>query len=150
MGQPILSGPDIPTKLPSTKNEAVVQADLAVDGSTWQVTCVSMGNPHCVTFGTKELKVIDLQVHILVVLNYILSKPLICQNISYTNMLNCCLLIHVDLAIIHLWGYHGLLKHFNIFYVSIQECLLRPKVYSLELQINLTCFNPIIFCLVFS
>uniref|UniRef100_A0A0E0MNQ5 diaminopimelate epimerase n=1 Tax=Oryza punctata TaxID=4537 RepID=A0A0E0MNQ5_ORYPU len=60
MGQPILSGPDIPTKLPSTKNEAVVQADLAVDGSTWQVTCVSMGNPHCVTFGTKELKVLHV------------------------------------------------------------------------------------------
>uniref|UniRef100_A0A0D9Y0I5 diaminopimelate epimerase n=1 Tax=Leersia perrieri TaxID=77586 RepID=A0A0D9Y0I5_9ORYZ len=60
MGQPILSGPDIPTKLPSTKNEAVVQADLAVDGSTWQVTCVSMGNPHCVTFGTKDRKVLHV------------------------------------------------------------------------------------------
>ncbi|KAM0855777.1 hypothetical protein ACQ4PT_049560 [Festuca glaucescens] len=60
MGQPILNGPDVPTKLPSTKNEAVVQAELAIDGLTWYVTCVSMGNPHCVTFGAKELK--DLHV----------------------------------------------------------------------------------------
>uniref|UniRef100_A0ACD5XMI0 Uncharacterized protein n=1 Tax=Avena sativa TaxID=4498 RepID=A0ACD5XMI0_AVESA len=60
MGQPILNGPDVPTKLPSTKNEAVVQAELAIDGLAWHVTCVSMGNPHCVTFGAKELK--DLHV----------------------------------------------------------------------------------------
>ena len=64
MGQPILNGPDVPTKLPSTKNEAVVQAELAIDGLAWHVTCVSMGNPHCVTFGAKELKVIDLEVQI--------------------------------------------------------------------------------------
>nr|CAB3462362.1 unnamed protein product [Digitaria exilis] len=60
MGEPILSGPDIPTKLLATKNKAVVQADLEVEGLTWQVTCVSMGNPHCVTFGAKDLKVIVL------------------------------------------------------------------------------------------
>ncbi|KAK1627313.1 hypothetical protein QYE76_001628 [Lolium multiflorum] len=60
MGQPILNGPDVPTKLSSTKNEAVVQAELVIDGLTWYVTCVSMGNPHCVTFGAKELK--DLHV----------------------------------------------------------------------------------------
>jgi len=60
MGEPILSGPEIPTKLPATRNKAVVQAELEVEGSTWHVTCVSMGNPHCVTFGSKELKVINL------------------------------------------------------------------------------------------
>lgn len=60
MGEPILSGPDIPTKLPATKNEAVVQAELEVEGLTWHVTCVSMGNPHCVTFGTKESKVLQV------------------------------------------------------------------------------------------
>ncbi|KAF3329966.1 Diaminopimelate epimerase [Carex littledalei] len=52
MGQPILSGPDIPTKIPATQNNAVVKAGLEVDGLTWNVTCVSMGNPHCITFGT--------------------------------------------------------------------------------------------------
>ena len=60
MGEPILSGPEIPTKLPATRNKAVVQAELEVEGSTWHVTCVNMGNPHCVTFGSKELKVINL------------------------------------------------------------------------------------------
>ncbi|XP_078180939.1 diaminopimelate epimerase, chloroplastic-like [Carex rostrata] len=52
MGQPILSGPEIPTKIPATQNNAVVKAGLEVDGLTWNVTCVSMGNPHCITFGT--------------------------------------------------------------------------------------------------
>ncbi|KAG0521269.1 hypothetical protein BDA96_08G147100 [Sorghum bicolor] len=61
MGEPILSGPGIPTKLLATKNKAAVQAELAVEGLTWHVTCVSMGNPHCVTFGAKELKVDDLK-----------------------------------------------------------------------------------------
>uniref|UniRef100_A0A804N5J3 diaminopimelate epimerase n=1 Tax=Zea mays TaxID=4577 RepID=A0A804N5J3_MAIZE len=61
MGEPILSGLDIPTKLLATKNKAVVQAELAVEGLTWHVTCVSMGNPHCVTFGANELKVDDLK-----------------------------------------------------------------------------------------
>ncbi|TVU49705.1 hypothetical protein EJB05_01031, partial [Eragrostis curvula] len=60
MGEPILSGPDIPTKLAATKNKAVVQAELAVEGLTWHVTCVSMGNPHCVTFGTKESKLLQV------------------------------------------------------------------------------------------
>ncbi|KAJ3683995.1 hypothetical protein LUZ61_013159 [Rhynchospora tenuis] len=52
MGQPILAGPEVPTKIPGTQNDAVVKAGLEVDGLTWNVTCVSMGNPHCITFGT--------------------------------------------------------------------------------------------------
>jgi hypothetical protein len=31
----------------------VVAADLEVAGTTWRVTCVSMGNPHAVTYGTR-------------------------------------------------------------------------------------------------
>ncbi|CAN6904211.1 unnamed protein product [Brassica oleracea] len=53
MGIPILKAQDVPTKLPGNKGEAVIQAELVVDGVSWNVTCVSMGNPHCVTFGTK-------------------------------------------------------------------------------------------------
>lgn len=56
MGQPILSPVDVPTKLPANNNGAAIQAELVVDGVTWNVTCVSMGNPHCVTFGTKNSK----------------------------------------------------------------------------------------------
>ncbi|XP_010515856.1 PREDICTED: diaminopimelate epimerase, chloroplastic [Camelina sativa] len=63
MGTPILKAQDVPTKLPGNKGEAVVQAELVVDGVSWNVTCVSMGNPHCITFGKKggpSLKVDEL------------------------------------------------------------------------------------------
>ena len=53
MGIPVLKAQDVPTKLPGNKGEAVIQAELVVDGVSWNVTCVSMGNPHCITFGTK-------------------------------------------------------------------------------------------------
>ena len=46
MGPPVLDGPDIPV----AAQGRVVDSPLEVDGRNWQVTCVSMGNPHCVTF----------------------------------------------------------------------------------------------------
>ncbi|MBI3248661.1 MAG: diaminopimelate epimerase [Deltaproteobacteria bacterium] len=46
MGEPILDGPNIPVAAPGR----VIDQPLAVDGKSYQVTCVSMGNPHCVTF----------------------------------------------------------------------------------------------------
>ncbi|KHG11577.1 Diaminopimelate epimerase, chloroplastic -like protein [Gossypium arboreum] len=54
MGEPILKASDVPTKLPANKDQAAVKADINVDGVTWNVTCVSMGNPHCVTFGNRQ------------------------------------------------------------------------------------------------
>jgi len=62
MGQPILDPPEIPTTLPGNPlvdgnspgdGSPVVGVDLAVAGRTLKVTCVSMGNPHCVTFVEK-------------------------------------------------------------------------------------------------
>lgn len=47
MGAPILDGPKIPTTLPGNPPANV---PLEVAGKVIQVTCVSMGNPHCVTF----------------------------------------------------------------------------------------------------
>jgi diaminopimelate epimerase len=47
MGEPILDGAKIPTKW---TDSPVLNRPLAVDGRTLEVTCVSMGNPHCVTF----------------------------------------------------------------------------------------------------
>lgn len=47
MGQPILEGPKIPTKL---SGNPPLDAPLSVDGRSLLVTCVSMGNPHCVTY----------------------------------------------------------------------------------------------------
>jgi diaminopimelate epimerase len=47
MGEPILQAACIPTTLPG---DPVVNVPLVVDGQTLAVTCVSMGNPHCITF----------------------------------------------------------------------------------------------------
>lgn len=47
MGSPILEAAKIPTTLPGNPPTNV---PLEVAGKTIQVTCVSMGNPHCVTF----------------------------------------------------------------------------------------------------
>jgi diaminopimelate epimerase len=53
MGEPILAAAKIPTTIPGNPDRPespVVDAELAVAGQTLRVTCVSMGNPHCVTF----------------------------------------------------------------------------------------------------
>jgi len=49
MGIPKLSPADIPTSIKETASQ-VVNAEIEVDGRTVRVTCVSMGNPHCVIF----------------------------------------------------------------------------------------------------
>ncbi|NJO39156.1 MAG: diaminopimelate epimerase [Cyanobacteria bacterium CRU_2_1] len=49
MGLPRLLASEIPTTL-TTPNEKVINQPLEVAGQTWDVTCVSMGNPHCITF----------------------------------------------------------------------------------------------------
>jgi len=48
MGEPKLKRPEIPMK-GKDKNK-VVDEDLKVNGKTLKVTCLSMGNPHCVLF----------------------------------------------------------------------------------------------------
>jgi diaminopimelate epimerase len=50
MGEPILSSAKIPTLLPG---DPPVNAALTVGDRTFEVTCVSMGNPHCVIFVEK-------------------------------------------------------------------------------------------------
>lgn len=47
MGRPILASKDIPTTLPG---DPPVNVGLNVDGRSIRVTCVSMGNPHCITY----------------------------------------------------------------------------------------------------
>jgi diaminopimelate epimerase len=50
MGEPILEAAKIPTTLPGNPP---VNAPLSVSGFNFKVTCVSMGNPHCVIFEEK-------------------------------------------------------------------------------------------------
>lgn len=47
MGAAILKPADIPAVF---DGERMIDVPLDVDGRTWKVTAVSMGNPHCVTF----------------------------------------------------------------------------------------------------
>ncbi len=49
MGLPKLLASQIPTTL-ATAESKVVEQPLEVEGKVWPVTCVSMGNPHCITF----------------------------------------------------------------------------------------------------
>lgn len=49
MGVPRLLAVEIPTML-TTQDGQVVNQPLEVAGQIWNVTCVSMGNPHCITF----------------------------------------------------------------------------------------------------
>lgn len=45
MGSPILKPAEVPTKLGGT-----LMQDLSVDGVDYKVSCISMGNPHCVLY----------------------------------------------------------------------------------------------------
>jgi len=56
MGEPILEG----RKIPVEADGKVLNAPLQVDGQVYQVSCVSMGNPHCVVY-LEEIEGLDLQ-----------------------------------------------------------------------------------------
>jgi len=59
MGEPRLLAGEIPTTLSSTEFQ-VINQPLELAGKTWDVTCVSMGNPHCITF-VEDVAAIDLE-----------------------------------------------------------------------------------------
>jgi diaminopimelate epimerase len=51
MGEPVLDGPTIPTTLtPNADGNSVVEQTLEVNGKTWKVSTISMGNPHAIIF----------------------------------------------------------------------------------------------------
>lgn len=58
MGEPILDPVLIPVKV---DEEPVLNYPLDIDGKIWKISCVSMGNPHAVTF-TAGIKDLDLPV----------------------------------------------------------------------------------------
>ncbi|WP_434686246.1 diaminopimelate epimerase [Pseudanabaena minima] len=49
MGKPFLTAAEIPTTLRDSDHK-VINVPLEVGGNIWNVTAVSMGNPHCITF----------------------------------------------------------------------------------------------------
>ena len=56
MGAPILTPREITTKF---DGETVVSQNLTIDDTAYAVTCVSMGNPHCVLY-TDDVHALDL------------------------------------------------------------------------------------------
>lgn len=57
MGAPELLADKIPV-ISDTKE--VIAQPLLVNGKTYDVTCVSMGNPHCITFMEEDVRKLDL------------------------------------------------------------------------------------------
>ncbi|MFT4072575.1 MAG: diaminopimelate epimerase [Dysgonamonadaceae bacterium] len=59
MGEPILEAAEIPVVAPQSP---VLDLPLTIDGKEWKMTCVSMGNPHAVTFttGIKDLNLPEI------------------------------------------------------------------------------------------
>ena len=58
MGAPILEAAEIPAVFPASP---IVSQPLTVGEQTYAVTCVSMGNPHCVTFMAEDVRNLDLE-----------------------------------------------------------------------------------------
>lgn len=57
MGEPILEAEKIPTKF---DGENVIRQKLTIDEKEYEVTCVSMGNPHCIVY-VDDVKNIDIE-----------------------------------------------------------------------------------------
>lgn len=66
MGEPILIPQEIPVKasvlgLADDRREAIVAQPFTVANSSYDITCVSMGNPHCITFIDEDVRSFPLE-----------------------------------------------------------------------------------------
>lgn len=63
MGSPELAAEKIPVVMEASQadNSQVVNVPLEVKGKAYQMTCVSMGNPHCVIFMEEDVRNLDLE-----------------------------------------------------------------------------------------
>ena len=59
MGAPIINAKDIPAISPNGSDKIINEA-IDVEGKEYKVTCVSMGNPHCITY-VDDTKSLDLE-----------------------------------------------------------------------------------------
>lgn len=51
MGEPILTPAEVPVSIDDAKGlDMIKDYPVTIDGKEWNITCVSMGNPHCITF----------------------------------------------------------------------------------------------------
>ena len=66
MGEPVLIPHEIPVKasvlgLADDRREAIVAQPFTVANSSYDITCVSMGNPHCITFIDEDVRSFPLE-----------------------------------------------------------------------------------------
>lgn len=66
MGEPELIPAQVPVKasvlgLADDRREAIVAEPLEIKGRSYDVTCVSMGNPHCITFIGEDVRDFPLE-----------------------------------------------------------------------------------------
>ena len=59
MGAPILKPDEVPVIY---SGDQVVNAPIDVDGKTWHMTCVSMGNPHAVVFLPEDMNLEEFDI----------------------------------------------------------------------------------------
>lgn len=66
MGEPELIPAQVPVKasvlgLADDRREAIVAEPLEIKGRSYDITCVSMGNPHCITFIGEDVRDFSLE-----------------------------------------------------------------------------------------
>ncbi|MCR5409772.1 MAG: diaminopimelate epimerase [Lachnospiraceae bacterium] len=62
MGQPIREASKIPVVINGRDDsDPVVSVPLDINGTTYNITCVSMGNPHCVIFMDQDVKTLKIE-----------------------------------------------------------------------------------------
>ena len=59
MGAPILKPDEVPVIY---SGDRIVNAPIVVDGKTWHMTCVSMGNPHAVVFLPEDMNLEEFDI----------------------------------------------------------------------------------------
>lgn len=59
MGEPILEPELVPVSIPGFSGDRVLNVPIEVQGSEYGITCVSMGNPHAVTF-VDDVSAVDI------------------------------------------------------------------------------------------
>lgn len=60
MGRAVLKPSDIPVLAPP-EQKSLVNQPLAIENHTYMITCVSMGNPHCIVFQKEDVALLNLE-----------------------------------------------------------------------------------------
>lgn len=79
MGEPIMKGKDIPVNL----SGRIINRPLKMEAKEFRITCLSMGNPHCITYH-EDLQTLDINRYGPLLENYSIFPKRI--NVSFVNV----------------------------------------------------------------